>query len=310
MPHCTQLCNVLGTARGDHKECGVQVATLNLPAEERFREENIMLTALAKAKVYKVHGMARVINGVDQNGVQHSEPNHGADMRALDKGRWIELPDDDNGGALRWYRLRGWHIMFSGDYLGAQSMTPCVESPNAHIPCRGCDYDSRSPMAGRPFSFLRNSPHCQQGKRTKPAFEERDWPTLRAAIARLRAGVSATDLKDAYHDLGLNKLYFALDPEYIPHINPTTIAPQDALHLFPDGLLRSELAWLLYIFAKLGLSFEALDQRVRAYRGLPKDVRIPCFPNKLKQGTDGGRPHSSSVARLTGSQCMHFALHR
>jgi hypothetical protein len=288
----------------------VQCAILNMPMEERFSTNSILLPVLAKAKVYKKHGMSRVINGVDEHGVQHDEPNHGADMRELDSGRWIELPDDDNGGTLRWYRLRVWHVMFSGDYLGSQSVTPCVESPSAHVFCRACDYDSRSPMADRPFSFLRRPPAAADGKRPKPAFAERDCPTLKQELNRLRAGVSATELKQVYHDLGLNKLQFALDPDYLPHVTPTTVAPGDVLHLFPDGLLRSELAWCMYIMFKLGLDLDRVNERLRAFKGLPKDVRIPLFPAKLKQGTDGGRPVSKSVVRMTGSQCMHFSLHR
>ena len=296
----------MGTARGDHKECGVQVGTLNLDCDVRFAEKNILLPALAKAKVYKVHGMARIMNGVDQDGVQHDEPNYAKDMRELDKGRWILIPDDDNGGALKWIRLCVWEIMFSGDYLGAQSMLPFVESPSAYVMCRGCDYDVRSGMAGRPFSFLRGP----SSKGHSVVFKERDWPTLKPVLDRLRAGVGSTEQKKLYQAHGLNKLEFALDPDYHPHINPATVAPQDALHLFPDGLLRSELAWLMYIFHKHGLTFEQVNVATRRYKGLPKDVRIPASPEKLGKGNAGGIPKSSSVVRMTGSQCMHFSLHR
>ena len=327
-----EVCNPLGTARGDHKECGVQAALLNLPADTRCTEDNIMLVALAKAKVYKKHGMARILAGVDADGEQHDEPNVARDLRALDCGRMITIPDDDNPGCTRTVRLRVWPIMFSADYLGAQSVLPFVESPMAHVFCRGCLYNSTSPMAGRPYSFLR-APRAQtdadipsppppkrQRRRRQSSgdasqaialdFPLREWQTLKEELVRLRAGVSKTELKEKFHDCGLNKLYFALDPEYFPHIDPCTIAPQDLLHLFPDGLLRSELAWLVYIFCKLGLNLDKLNARLRAFKpvGFPKDVRIPNFPDKLMKGAAGGVPHSSSTARMTGSQCMHFTL--
>ena len=79
-----ELCNTLGVARGLHKQCGVQEACLNLPAEERFCPENIMVPVLSRASVYKDHGMARVLAGVDKSGKQHDEPNHVADLDALD----------------------------------------------------------------------------------------------------------------------------------------------------------------------------------------------------------------------------------
>ena len=47
-----EVANPLGTAKGQHKECGVQAATANLPPAQRFAERNIMLVALAKAKVH------------------------------------------------------------------------------------------------------------------------------------------------------------------------------------------------------------------------------------------------------------------
>ena len=303
------MCNPLGVARGDHKECGVQAATLNLPASKRFETNSIFLVALAKAKVYKVHGMARVINGQDQHGDLHQEPNVGADFRELDRGRWMEIPDDraDRTNSTRWIRLRGWILVFSADYLGAQSMLPCTESPNAHLLCRGCDYDTRSNRAARPFSFLK----APEPGATHAAFNERCWQTEKAMLEKLRAGVSSTELKRIFHDKGWNKLYFALDPDYIPHIDPTTISPQDLLHAFPDGLLRSELAWLMYTFGKLGLDFNLVDKATKLCKSLPKDVRIPKFPPTLKEGVGRGkdaRPRSSAVARMTGSQCMHFTL--
>ena len=55
-------------------------------------------------------------------------------------------------------------------------------------------------------------------------------------------------------------------------------------------------------------TLKKLNARIKEYRHLPPDVRIPPFPDKLKKGIAGGKPNSSSVARLTGSQCMHFAL--
>lgn len=299
-----EVCNALGTARGDHKECGVQAATLNLPANQRFVPDNILLVALAKAKVYKKHGMARVLAGVDADGEQHDEPNVARDLRTLDRGREITIPDDDIPGGTRTVRLKLWPIIFAADYLGAQSVLPFVESPSAHLFCRGCLYDSTQPMAGRPYSFLR------RGALATLPFPLREWEKLETELKRLRAGVSAVDMRRSFHDYGLNKLYFALDPEYFPHIDPCTIAPQDLLHLYPDGLLRSELAWLIFIFCKMGLDLDTTNARLRRFkpRGFPKDVRIPNFPDKLKRGVQGGKPHSSSTARMTGSQCMHFTL--
>ena len=260
--------------------------------------------------------MARVLCGVDQAGVQHEEPNVANDLRELDVGRWINLPDSN--GELQPVRLRVWVIMSSCDHLGRQSIRPFTESPMAHVPCGGCDYDSRSPLAGRPFSFL-HRPSPEPGTSKSPSnqcFRERDWPTLLTQLEQLRSGkMSDAAKKQLAHDLGisLNSLYFALDPAYIPHINPITITPEDILHLFPDGLLRSELAWLIYIFCNMhgGNDFiDRLNKATRRYPKFPADVRIPTQPDKLKKGVAGKVPDSSSTVRMTGSQCMHFTMHR
>ena len=96
----------------------------------------------------------------------------------------------------------------------------------------------------------------------------------------------------------------------MPAITPTDVAPQDCLHLFADGLLRSEGAWLHYVLAKLGLKCGTVNAAIRAYKGLPPDVRIPPIHAKIERGRTGGTPNRHSVLRMTGSQVMHYSLHR
>jgi hypothetical protein len=166
----------LGSARGKHKACGVQTAVLNLPASERFNQDEILMPVLAKASVYKKHGMARVLCGVDAMGKQHDEPNNALDMRRLDEGRWCVIPDDVNGGTMR-VRLKAWDLAFAGDMLGCNSVLPFCETTGAFKYCRACDFDRRSPLAGRPFSFLRRCGHVgNESKRARTdAPKMRDW---------------------------------------------------------------------------------------------------------------------------------------
>jgi hypothetical protein len=298
------MCNPIGVSRGEHKECGVQGAVLNLEASQRFNHDEILMLALTKAKVYKQHGMSRVINAVDSNGVQHDEPCIGKDLKELDVGRWITIPR--KGGGVRQVRLRVWLIVNSADHLGRQSLRPFTESPSAHVFCGGCDVDQSKPEAYRPFSFLR-----QTSSECHPCQTERDWPKLKALLERLREGdVGDKELKKIFHDYGINKLQFALDPNYIPHINPITISPEDALHLFEDGLLRSEGAWLFFILCAMGLDLDRVNKAIKNYPDLPRDVRIPKIHPNVKKGITGKVPNSSSCLRMTGSQMMHFAQHR
>jgi len=76
--------------------------------------------------------MARVLCGVDKNGIEHDEPNYGADMRELDRGRWIELPNDVTGHGTVRFRLVGWDLAIAADYLGKHSVLPFSEGARAH----------------------------------------------------------------------------------------------------------------------------------------------------------------------------------
>ena len=203
-----------------------------------------------------------------------------------------------------------WDLTITADDPAKKSLTPFVESCAAHRHCNVCTYHAKAEGAGRPLSFL--CAPCDDAKRACPADARaaprlRDASELHALLTSLRGARDAKAIQAAYDDHGISKLYYAL--EYYPHLDILEL-PFDALHLFPDGLLRSEGAWLFYCLIKLGLDVKQVDARVRAHPDLPRDVRIPPLQPKLKSGTARGCPKSSAVLRMTGSQVMHFALHR
>ena len=164
---------------------------LNIPTEERSNEANIFLPVLARASAYKKHGMARLLCGVDKGGVQREEPNFAADMRALDAGVSIQIPDDVHGG-VKWVRLRAWIMLASCDFLAKKSILPFSEGSAANCFCGDCDYDTRSQAAKRPLSFLRHRVriqakdvagaevnHLQDGEGLQDSCQEdqaRPWP--------------------------------------------------------------------------------------------------------------------------------------
>lgn len=138
----------------------------------------IQLPVLAKTDVYKAHGMARVLCGVDASGNMHDEPNFAADMRRLAEGVWITIPDDILGGTRR-VRLRCWIMVLCADYLAMQSLLPSAESTQAYRFCRtGCTFDRRHSHGYKPFSFLRApAPMPGSGKaaKTSPPYELLPW---------------------------------------------------------------------------------------------------------------------------------------
>ena len=286
--------------------CGFQTAVVNLEADQRFKTDEILLPVTASASAYKKHGLARVLCGVDSSGVQHDEPNYAADMRELDVGIWCDIPDDDRGEGTIRVRVRAWDMLLAADGLGANSALPYSESPGAHRFCRSCtaNQSGESKDCYRPFSFLRKQPVDQ----CSPCLL--NFEHIKAKLDELRGTTSATRVKEIFKEEGFNKIVYAFNPIYIPHIDPTNVAPVDGLHLGPDGLLRHEGAWLFYILCKLGLDLEVVNDATRSYTGFPADVRIPSLPAKLKEGRAGNLPKRNHMLKMSGSQVMHFAFHR
>ena len=274
-------------------------------AEERFKSENILLPVLSKANVYKKHGMNRVLNGVDSNGVQHKEANFGADMRELGEGVWCQIPDDERGG-VRWVRLRAWVTIVTADFLAKMSLLPGMEGSRAHKFCSDCDYDTRSASADQPFSFYRSCSRSVATGGNPPKLNT--WERMEATLKNIRAA-SENEQKQLLKEAGYNCAYFALDQAYGWAPDPSQ-CPQDLLHLFSDGLLRHEGAWMVKVLYSHGMELDSLNRAITGYKGFPPDVRIPPLHSKLTEGTDAGRPRRESMLKMTGSQVMHFCLHR
>ena len=173
-----------------------------------------------------------------------------------------------------------------------------------------CDYDTRHAMAGRPFSFLRApKPAAGSCKAPRRAFALRSWDRMKDSLARMRS-MEPTAAAKAMKEEGFNTLVFAMDPDYVPGADPTQDLVQDVLHLGPDGVLRSEGAWLFFILYQMGLLESAVNARIATYPDWPPDVRIPPLHSNLRKGRRGGLPARERVLRMSGSQVLHFALHR
>ena len=294
----------MGYAKGLHKMHSFQIALCNLPADDRFDHDNILLYGVVNSKVAKDYGLARVLCGVDADGTQHDEPCFAADMRQLHEGVWLELPTAPEGVPRR-MRMRAWVAVLAADFMEAHALLPFMESPSAHHPCRCCDFDQSSSAADQPFSFLSAAP-SQPGSKPAPRWKLRSWLQLQKA---LRCKDSAW--KSVSYSEGLNKRVFAFHPSYIPLVNPSMIAPQDAMHLFMDGITRHELAWLMYLLVSRGhISWERLAGAFKHYGGWPPGVRIPPLHQKIKQGLAGNKPRPEATLGMSASQVMYVALHR
>ena len=281
------------------------MAILNLPTKQRFEPRNMFLILVARAVCYKKHGMARIITGVDSNGVRHNEPNYSRDMDELHDGREVTLPDDAKPGKTKLWNMKSWVTTACCDWLGAQLLLWFTESPASYCQCRRCTWNRSHCNAYRPHSFWRTPVEGAY----QQVLQKRVYADLQVVIERIRANPPKTKTARAnlFKIHGLNTLYQSWDPEYIRYALPLQI-PTDLMHLFADGLLRSECAWLFFVLFKLGLDEKKANKRIRSY-SWPKDCRIPNLHPNLREGTTGGVPISSRTMRMTASQMHVFAIH-
>jgi hypothetical protein len=288
----------MGYAKGLHKMHSLQLAIGNLPADDRFDHDNILLYGAVNSKIAKRYGMARVLCGVDADGTQHDEPNFAADMRQLHEGVWMELTSAPEGIPRR-IRLRAWVAVLATDFMEAGALLPFMESPSAHHPCRCCNFDQSSAEASVPFSFL-------SGASSPRGWKLRSWRQLQTALQ-----CNESEWSSVSYSQGVNKRVFAFHPSYIPLVNPTMIAPQDAMHLFMDGITRHELAWLMYLLvSRRHITWERLTSAFKNYGGWPPGVRIPPLHKKIREGVAGNLPRPGATLGMSASQVMYAALHR
>ena len=186
------------------------------------------------------------------------------------------------------------HIVTKADYLASQASGPWVESTSAAHPCHECHWVTNH--GGKLDRPLTPGP-----ARTIAELDELiDY--LRDIKSSRRTGVTLAAVTKLMKEMGINKLYYALDPAYIPHANPILDAPGDIMHIFLCGLTRKELAWLIDIFIKAGyFTWDQLNKRIQMI-DLPHGKRIP----KLFAPTVAKKRRDMNLD-LSASETMYFA---
>ena len=296
--------NPIGTKKGEHKYEITSAACCNLPLRRRLSFEYILLLSVVQSKLAKAKGgMLWVLCGCDADGVQVVDDATAADMRALDAGVWIKIPDDENpDGEDIWIRLKGYFGVFSADWLAAQALGFTPESTQAQHPCGQCMWTS---LVAR----TRKRPAA-----TAPASVPlRTHSALAATAAMLKAtrtaGGTAEALEHAMRDAGISKLHAALSPELIPDCDSVLDIPPDIMHLFGCGISRSEPAWALEILfdPKSNLAVDDAWDKLRTNISrlhLPTGKRI----SKLYPQTKGKKWNEMHLD-LNASQTNLFMMH-
>lgn len=297
--------NPIGTKRGEHKYSITSVANLNLPGSMRFSWEYIMMLSVVNSKVVKAEGMSYVLCGIGKDGAVKFTESHAAEFRELEKGFELEIPDDQ--GRVRMVRVRAMLVNVASDWLACQGLGPNPESTSADYCCDKCWWKSFAADM-RETGSKRQLGGCTE---RATAHKLRICEEQRATIAILRAS-RATSSKAAHaaslRENGLSKLYYALDPEYIPGIDSILDRPGDIMHIYGCGLAAIESG----MFLKLALEgrvplarggYEEFNRRTKKLQ-LPKDKRLP----NLHAFPEGKKFHELHID-LTASQTFTFMVH-
>jgi hypothetical protein len=111
--------------------------------------------------------------------------------------------------------------------------------------------------------------------------------------------------------MGLNKLWYAFDSDSIPEVNECTMAPYDTMHVEFDGLVRQEMAYMLYILVtkKKYFTLAQLNAAIKTF-AWPKGHRMPAIDPKVVEGAKGRVPRPDAHLFSSASQTMHFAFAR
>jgi hypothetical protein len=89
------------------------------------------------------------------------------------------------------------------------------------------------------------------------------------------------------------------------------MAPYDTMHVELDGIVRQELAYLLYILItkRKYFTLECLNAALKAYPW-PKGHRMPDIEAKVTEGVKGKKPSPTAKLSSSASQTLHFAMAR
>ena len=87
----------------------------------------------------------------------------------------------------------------------------------------------------------------------------------------------------------------------VPYFDPCTYIPYDVMHVELEGLLKNELAAMLYYFTRKrdwGFTLQALNERINSY-AWPRTYRPPTFSAKVVEKGTTRRASARRAATFT-----------
>ena len=224
-----EMANSLGPAAGEHELWCTSACILNLPPEERFNHDNLLLMNVATNNAVRETSMTTIFSGAD--------PIYGKILSGHESSPGAQLREQRRtfsfirNGERVTFNMVVWMLFFSADNPAAGKMTSFPESTSAHLFCRGCLGDSREDDVKQPHNFFacaagRCSFHAGHRRKNKVCgLKLRNAGITKESKKQIVAAKTKTATAKVKSEKGISTLYPALSANLIPGFEEHTMVP-------------------------------------------------------------------------------------
>lgn len=268
---------------------------------------NIQLATVVLHQDMSAHGAKQVISGPPGE-ARGKGTCIAACMERLHDGIKLSLPFPDDSGSVRWEAeptvlVRAWMVCLSADYPAAAACCGFKMSTSARSFCRQCMLDQTDKSKyPKPCSFLSNP----------PPFELRSMESHQKQHQTYKQLESTSGMHTYLMETGVAD--FESPMNRVPLFDVTCMAPQDIMHVLAEGVLKTEIAAMLFTLIrkrKWGLTLKAVNKACRAYKW-PTGHHAPNFRDVILDGVGKGAtaaPKRGCHVHGTAGAVLDFTLH-
>jgi len=303
-----EVVNALSFAAGKHKLGLFYFALIDLPQNMRMALHNIQLATVVLDKDFGTYGPKQIICGPEGEAALKGS-SIGAAMERLHHGRDIWVPMGPSRTMVKTC-FKGWAVCLSADYPAAAKCLGFKASVSAHCFCRACNIDkSDSSVWPKAVSFLVQLRSlftlrtAEAYAADKATFEGLTSDTEREQHCQ-RKGITYDDTTGTGGGAYDNPMW------RLPEFDITTMCPADMMHVAAEGVLKLEIAALVYVMTRTWrIPLSEINAAIRAYSWPSGMGPPPYFTAALISGRVGGMAKKGAHIHGTAAQVLHFTQH-
>ena len=312
-----EVVNALGHAKGTHKLACFYWTLINFSPQHRTALHNINLATICLEKHVSHFEPELIVSGKPGEGRECT--SWGASMRKLADGRHIlaMIPDTTSSILYRRKFFCGGTFLIAADTPAANQLAgfKIAVGPSTVSVCRICHCLQHSEDTSKygPYrqpNYFLPSLGSDWKATTQQAFRLRDateYAQLKAKVAKLGKAKAKSELKND----GINSFTTAF--ERILFVYVCTSFPIDVMHILLEGVMRVEVAGLIYLMTRVFLHWRVtiskLNGALKAHKFHSGGKKIPPISCFLATGTGDKMPHSDATVSGIATQLMYFTLH-